>query len=71
MGRAAGRRDGGAHLGDEGAVLFYLVVVVMATSQELPHLPTQSLGDAAAHQSRKLPGPHRQVGVPARTGEDG
>lgn len=55
---------GKTYLGDEGPVLLHLVVVVMATGQKLPHLPAESLGDAAAHQSRQLPGTHRQVHVP-------
>lgn len=57
------------HLGNESPVLLYLVVVVMTTCQELPHLPAQSLGDAAAHESRQLPGTHRQVHVPESGGD--
>lgn len=53
-------------LGDEGPVLLHLMVVVMATCQELPNLPAESLGDAATHQSGQLPGTHRQIHVPER-----
>lgn len=63
--------NGRTHLGDQGPVLFHLVVVVVTAGEELPHLPAERLGDSAAHQSRQLLGPHRQVGVPARTGEEG
>lgn len=47
-----------SYLCNESAVLFYLVVIVMAACQELPHLPTESLRDATPHQSRQLPGTH-------------
>lgn len=47
-----------SYLCDESAVLFNLVVIIMAACQELPHLPTERLRDAAPHQSWQLPGTH-------------
>lgn len=47
-----------SYLCNKSAVLFHLVVIVMAACQELPHLPTESLGNAAAHQRWQLPGTH-------------
>lgn len=60
---------GKTYLGDEGPVLLHLMVVVMATGEELPNLPAESLGDAATHQGWQLPGTHRQVHVPERKGK--
>lgn len=58
------------YLSDEGPVLLHLMVVVMATSQELPNLPAESLRDATTHQSWELPGTNWQVHVPERRGEN-
>lgn len=47
-----------SYLCNKSPVLFYLVVIVMTACEELPHLPTESLRNAAPHQSWQLPGTH-------------
>ena len=49
---------------DERTILLHLMVVVMATGQELPHLAPEGFWDAAAYERRELLGPHRQIQVP-------
>lgn len=44
------------------------MVVVMATSQELPYLPSEGFGDAAADERGERFGPYSQVHVPERGG---
>jgi hypothetical protein len=61
---------GQAYLGDEGAVLLYLVVIVMATGQELPYLSPEGLWYATTYQRRELLGTHRQVQVPGDRGRE-
>lgn len=57
-----------AYLCNERAVLLHLMVVVMATSQELPYLPSEGFGDAAADERGERFGPYSQVHVPERGG---